>query len=690
MLLTKLTFNGQFYLVYWVLSRVIFTVITHIFLNKSILLWIPLLAIIWMPLSAIPQSESNTGNLDEAKRLLESSKRLIYSNPDSAIHVLNKVLKLTNAHPFTLERSQAYRFIGICHDIQGELEDGMHNYDEALAIAYSINDSVQIGNIHLAKGIVFYRLKNFERALEYYIIAKDIYEKYDQPIQLSSARNNIGAIYNELRHFDRAIELFRKEIQLAKTRKDTARLSSAQTNMTYAFVGNNNLDSAKKYVLQAIELNEKYGDNYGNITAYQSAGVVYKFLNMPDSGFYYIRKSLALLPEEKTMDHAVVLMDMGMLFEDVGKYDSALFYLNESLKIYNRTNGKAFAEKSDLHRKIASIFNLTGKRDSALQHYELGFMLADSVIEENAQEKLLNFEIDHQATAFNHQLKESDRQRIELEIANKVKARWLWITIVLLVLAMLALIGFLIARQQRAKYLKALTLQNNALEESLANSKRMLSILAHDFRSPLASIFVMIDYLMHHELSPEDKVAFSKKAKKNITTTLGAIDQLLFWISRDKKIVQPSDASVSDAVNQSIDIHHIEIEEKKIEIKAEHLEHKSIFFDSRHLNVIVRNLIHNGIKHVAPGGRITIECNDTEKFTELRISDNGAGIPAETLELINTNQFSKLRPEAKATGSGLGLELVFELVHMNNATIRFESALNEGTTVIVSVEKTAA
>ncbi|HEX9741977.1 MAG TPA: CHASE2 domain-containing protein, partial [Nitrospiraceae bacterium] len=99
---------------------------------------------------------------------------------------------------------------------------------------------------------------------------------------------------------------------------------------------------------------------------------------------------------------------------------------------------------------------------------------------------------------------------------------------------------------------------------------------------------------------------------------------------------------------------------------------------------ILINLISNAVKFTKADGRIAVMVQGTSKCLEIRVTDNGIGIPSEALGKI-TNPFVQVEGafSREHGGVGLGLSLVDQYVKLLGGTLGFESELGGGTTAIV-------
>ena len=125
-----------------------------------------------------------------------------------------------------------------------------------------------------------------------------------------------------------------------------------------------------------------------------------------------------------------------------------------------------------------------------------------------------------------------------------------------------------------------------------------------------------------------------------------------------------------------------------ISIKIDSKEEISILADVERLTQILINILSNALKYTNPGGEIHISANVESEWVKIRIIDNGIGIDSEDLPFIFDKfyQADKSRSTADKS-SGLGLNIVKNLVEIQGGKITAESKLGEGTVISLIMPK---
>ncbi len=238
-----------------------------------------------------------------------------------------------------------------------------------------------------------------------------------------------------------------------------------------------------------------------------------------------------------------------------------------------------------------------------------------------------------------------------------------------------------------------LELAKSKAEESSKAKEAFLANMSHEIRTPLNAIIGMI-----RELSKEH---LSDKQNQYVHNTSVASQHLLSVLNNIL------DISKIEAGELQLDSHHFNMaillndvksimiaraSEKGLYLKINHPAGKNPFFigDSSRFRQIFLNLVGNAVKFTDTGGiTINYDVQDLHKGFQaisISISDTGVGMEESYLK----NIFSKFSQEdssisRKYGGSGLGMSITKELIHLMNGSISIESKKNSGTTIHIKL-----
>lgn len=208
---------------------------------------------------------------------------------------------------------------------------------------------------------------------------------------------------------------------------------------------------------------------------------------------------------------------------------------------------------------------------------------------------------------------------------------------------------------------------------------------AHDIRTPLTLIKAPLEEIQQKENLSEESQANMLTAMKNVDTLIRLTTNL---INFSKANVYSSSLRISEhELNTYMEgIYHAfysyaEAKQIKLDYKS-NFEYQNVWFDKEKMDSITKNLISNAIKYTPAHGEVHIITRHDKDNWSLEITDTGIGIPAkEQKKLFKLHFRGSNAINAKITGSGIGLMLVWKLVRIHKGKISIESVENKGTRV---------
>lgn len=241
---------------------------------------------------------------------------------------------------------------------------------------------------------------------------------------------------------------------------------------------------------------------------------------------------------------------------------------------------------------------------------------------------------------------------------------------------------------------KRIILQQTEELRSIVQSRdKMYSVIAHDLRSPLGSIKMMLNMLLLN-VTPEqigkDMHELLTMANGAMEETFALLDNLLKWTKSQtgRLNVEPQKTDMVHLIQGTIDVFKKVAELKQIQLSVEAPATCCIYADVDMIKSILRNLLNNAIKFTRPGGKISVcvsDVPDEDGQIIVSVSDNGAGIPFEKQATLLKDSNRSTIGTNYEEGSGLGLLLVQDFVAKNGGKVWFESTEGEGTTFYFSI-----
>jgi two-component system sensor histidine kinase/response regulator len=235
--------------------------------------------------------------------------------------------------------------------------------------------------------------------------------------------------------------------------------------------------------------------------------------------------------------------------------------------------------------------------------------------------------------------------------------------------------------------------QNEELKRTISNRDKMYSVIAHDLRSPMASIRMVLN-LAVNVVSPDvvgDEIfGLLDKANRESEETHDLLDNLLKWTKSQtgRLNVVYQEIDLDDIVPGAVDIFRMIAEMKKIDLKYLPADEKlTVHGDNDMIKTIIRNFLSNAVKFTPEGKGIEVFYKREGDFASICVRDHGVGIAPERVETIfHTGETTY--GTGGEEGSGLGLQLCQDFARKNGGDAQVESTLGEGSTFSFTIPLT--
>ena len=267
--------------------------------------------------------------------------------------------------------------------------------------------------------------------------------------------------------------------------------------------------------------------------------------------------------------------------------------------------------------------------------------------------------------------------------ASLASLRNILITSVVLLLALVAALGWVIYRDMIAPLRTKLVRSQNLLErhEKLATLGTLAAGIAHEIRNPLTSLKARLYTLEKHlKLMPA--------ARKDTDIISAEISRLERIVQDVLSFARPADPRLETIAADTV-LREVQglmspgLESRAVQLVVEPTPGLLIRADSGHLKQVLINLVRNAAEAIDGAGTVTLRTRadraplggrETDAVI-LEVSDTGAGIPPEAEKRLFDPFFS-----TKETGTGLGLPLAARIVEKHGGALQYQTRPGHGTT----------
>jgi len=238
--------------------------------------------------------------------------------------------------------------------------------------------------------------------------------------------------------------------------------------------------------------------------------------------------------------------------------------------------------------------------------------------------------------------------------------------------------------------------KNEELRKTIAGRDKMYSVIAHDLRSPMASMKMLLNTIMmsveKDKIDPDifDMLEMSNKTSEEVFSLL---DNLLKWTKSQlgKLTVIPQKLDISGLADGVVEVMNSVAEVKHIKLIRTDHESFFVYVDIEMIKSVLRNLISNAVKFSNPDSEIKVGIKAEDGKVIVSVTDSGKGIKKEDQHklLKDSTHFTTYGTNSEE-GSGLGLLLCRDFARKNGGELWFESEENLGSVFSFSLPQLIA
>jgi PAS domain S-box-containing protein len=234
------------------------------------------------------------------------------------------------------------------------------------------------------------------------------------------------------------------------------------------------------------------------------------------------------------------------------------------------------------------------------------------------------------------------------------------------------------------KLMGAVTVFRDITKEKEIDTARseFMAIASHQLRTPLTAIRWALSSLKREDL-PDELKELVQTAHETSTRMAATIRRMLMISYMEESATEPEMTQVDlrAVLEKIVRLHDVHRERNGLTVAIQCPEDLLVRTDEQLFIEIMDNLLSNAYKYTPRGGTVSIHVRKTGKSIRIDVADTGYGIPQAEQRKIPRKFFraSNIATPA-ASGTGIGLYMVYNIVRLIGGRISFVSQENKGTT----------
>lgn len=639
--------------------------------------------------------------------------------------------------------------IDLYNEVRSTPELTMSIVDSLIENYYSIANPTEKGMMNEVKGDCFYMFSQYDSALFYFSEARMLFES-----TLDSAAIAINSVYTaEIYietgvHESAALHLFTAQ-EYFEAKGDSIGLVDVKFALSILYFDRSEFSISLKYAEECLSLTRNSGNEEFLPSTYTQLSNVHLALGNIDEA-----ENFALLAVEKNhefrtgeMERAYALVALADVFNSRGKYEEALPLLDSAL-VYAEVVGDSYAVIYEKNSRARNAHG-QGRLDEAWAHldsamtlstetkalaglrfsvhtaielsraegdFEKALMYTDSL--DAMTMNLLNddFEFISLSNDFRKERAETRELKQQMQIDDLTLQR----NTALLFLTLLVAFGagiawfFQFRANQRVTKMNAaledrnkmISKQNARLDEqtkslienqrllkkSNADKDKLLTLISHDLRSPVAQVKSIAELVLKGAIEGDELIAFFERINESTDKSLANLTEVLVWARSQMDKGMSSNVEAVDAkaaVANAYQLIEADYQAKEVEFICKCPDPSpKVYCDESHLGIILRNLLSNALKFSHRGSEVHVRLRMDGAWVHFMVEDRGVGMPEEVRQKIfeHGERVTAHGTENEA-GTGTGLQLVHEFTQANGGMLEITSEEGEGTSIGVSFRK---
>jgi len=596
-----------------------------------------------------------------------------YYKPDSALYYAQTGIAFAkqskNDNGLALMMNQ----MGMIDDNVGKFDDSRELYLTAHDIYIRTGFKKGIATELIRLGVVEMRKGNYDKAIGYFLESLKVAEESgNKPGQLE-AYVTLGEGYMGQRKYDVALNY----LSIAEKLNATIPFSNISLNM-YNDLGilyrdTGNFDKARAYFEKGVSMSNKpqyqgllitLTNNLASVYAKQ--GFKQKSIQLQKSALAKAREIKNYLREQQTLTG---------LAESYSKDDpqQALFYFKQALDLVKQKGAQK--QVIEILSRMADMYQVQGKYKEAYLAKQEEHAIADKYFYQSMARQIVSLQNKYDLDKSVAKVKELEYTHSKDEFERKTM-----LMIIVGVIVLLLAVGLFYVRTSKLNWL--LNKTNNELKELNTVKDKLFSVMAHDLRSPLATIINLLYVINDDDLPAEERKDLINMVTVTSGASLDTLNNLLKWGERQLKGIRlnATELQPREIVAHDIDLLGASARLKDITVENNISADIRVFADRDHFEFVIRNLLSNAIKFTEQGGLICINAktNPAKKEVQFTVKDNGVGIGTEKTKTIFDIDNISTDGTRDEKGTSIGLVLSKEFIEANQGRIWVNSKLGEG------------
>lgn len=564
-----------------------------------------------------------------------------------------------------LKKADAALKLSVYYTNMAQFDSAKFFINTLFDLAFKLKDEKKITESYMQYGTLETYQGNYSKAANYFLRNYIYAEKHNDTMLFNNTCINLASVYSALEEYNKAKYYLLKidEQELVKNPYLNINYIGNLAQIEYEL---GNYQVAYDLLLKGIPLFNPQIRDVNLTQFYILAGQSATKLNKPELAFENYQKANENITREEFPIHtAHIDYGLALYYHHIKSYAKAIEFAQNSLQLAQMY--QVLDLVADNYKLLSEVYDESNVPAKSLEMYKLYESASDSLKSEEYKKDIELLEASY----------ELQKSKSAIEKLTLINDKTFLKYIIYLIISIITIIAsiFLVIVLKRRNALNAQLNQSNAVKD------RLLSIIAHDLKTPLNNIVMVLDEIDKDAFSPDERAIIIEALKSQTDVTIETLENLLKWGQSQLNgvKVKPENLKIETQVNRVIEFAKAQANAKGIELVNECKEDFNLYMDKEHFSFILRNYIANAIKFSNENGKIEIKVESiSNSMLKISVVDHGMGIKDDDQVTIFKQAPKVNYGTNNEKGTGLGLALCKEFAEANNGSVGFSSIYGQG------------
>ena len=515
---------------------------------------------------------------------------------------------------------------------QLEHDVALKSLDKSIAFYKNANNSLGIIKSMMNKGGVLYQKGETKKATQEYVNALAIAEKKGYKNEIAALYKNIGLVYYSQGKTKEALAYNNKALAIFNQLKSKKDIAATYVNIGNCYFDDYQPQNALLNYNKALKLSKETNDSQTIAKLYNNIGSVYiNDLQDTIKGIDYLLDALAIKKQMNNQNDLIIQYNnIAAVYLDIRKYDLALSY-----------NDKAFelASKSGNLEELINVYDTYALINSAKKDFKKAYDYHK--LYSKTKDSLLNIDNLKAVEEINTKYQTAEKEKQLLQKEAEAKKKTTTIIVLSLLALFIAIVGFLIYRQQRLKNVQqkqefelqsAITQienQNKLHEQRLAISRDL-----HDnIGAQLTFIISSVENLKFGFPTMETSIKNHLTKISDFTkTTIVELRDTIWAMNANEFTFDDLSSRIYNFIEKAQSVKENTTFKFSVDESLKNSKFSSL--EGVNLYRTIQEAVNNAIKY-ADANEVSVQVKPNENGITIDISDNGKGFDLNTIDLGN-------------------------------------------------------